>query len=177
MLKVVLRLQAAAGHQGIGDADGGGTSESHFDVEVIILFQKAPVNDTEKVLPVIVPVSLRQLIGDLFQLFRKSVFAGDAIASLQSGGHGLLMLRAVLPQPGAAGVLLLPGVGHVKDIAHLVFSGAGVNEGDALGPPQHIPAHLLVPEFVVGAGGGVRPLGVDHNLFREGVFIEAARRG
>ena len=68
--------------------------------------KRAPVNDTEKVLPVIVPVSLRQLIGDLFQLFRKSVFAGDAIASLQSGGHGLLMLRAVLPQPGAAGVLL-----------------------------------------------------------------------
>ena len=97
MLKVVLRLQAAAGHQGIGDADGGGTSESHFDVEVIILLQKTPVNDAEKVSLIIVPVVLRKPGGDVLQLFRKPIFTGDTIAALQGGGNSLLVFRAILP--------------------------------------------------------------------------------
>jgi hypothetical protein len=36
MLKVIFRVQAAAGHQGIGDADGGGVAERHAHVVVII---------------------------------------------------------------------------------------------------------------------------------------------
>ena len=171
MVEIVLRLQAAARHQGVGDADRGGSPERHFDVEVIILLQKTPVNDAEKVGLIVVPVVLRKLGGDVFQLFRKAVFPGDTVAALQGGGHGLLVFRAVLPQPGAAGVLPLAGVRHIKDIPHLVFPGAGVNESDTLGSPHHIPAHLLIPQVIVGAGGGVRALSVDHQLFRERIFI------
>ena len=82
MLKVAFRLQATAGHEGIGDADSGGVSERHFDVEFIILLQKGAVNDAEDVLPVVVPVFACKLGGNLFKLFRK-VAAGHIIALFQ----------------------------------------------------------------------------------------------
>ena len=37
MLKVFLRLQTAAGQQGIGDADGGGVPKGHAYIEIIIV--------------------------------------------------------------------------------------------------------------------------------------------
>ena len=40
MLKVIVRLQSAAGHEGVGDADGSGVSELHSDIEIIILLKK-----------------------------------------------------------------------------------------------------------------------------------------
>ena len=82
MLKVAFRLQATAGHEGIGDADSGGVSELRPDVEFIILLQKGAVNDAEDVLLVIVPVFACKLGGNLFKLFRK-VAAGHIIALFQ----------------------------------------------------------------------------------------------
>ena len=40
MLKVIIRLQSAAGHECVGNADGGGVSELHSDIEIIILLKK-----------------------------------------------------------------------------------------------------------------------------------------
>ena len=40
MLEILLRIQPTAGHQGIGDADGGGGLKLDFDVEIIVLLQK-----------------------------------------------------------------------------------------------------------------------------------------
>lgn len=39
VLKVILRLHAAAGHEGVGDADRCGVFERHLDVVIIILLQ------------------------------------------------------------------------------------------------------------------------------------------
>jgi hypothetical protein len=36
MLKVFVAVEAAAGHESIGDADGGGISELYSDIEIII---------------------------------------------------------------------------------------------------------------------------------------------
>jgi len=36
VLKVFVGVEAAAGHEGVGHADGGGISELHSDVELII---------------------------------------------------------------------------------------------------------------------------------------------
>ena len=174
MLKVIPRLHAAAGHQGICHADGGGVLKLNADIEVIILFQKTSVNDVGQFIFMVVPIFLRKLGGDLLQLVCKTIFTGDTIAALQSGGHGLLMLRSVLPQPGTAGVLPLAGVRHIKDIPYLTCAGAGVNEGNTFGPPHDIPAHLLIPQVIVGAGGGIRALGVDKELVAERIFIESA---
>ena len=62
-------------------------------------------------------------------------------------------------------------------IANSVFAGAGVDEGNALGPPHHIPAHLLVPEVIVCTGGGLRALGVDKKLFVKWIFLKILSRG
>ena len=40
MLEILLRIQPTSGHQGVGDADGGGRLELDFDVEIIVLLQK-----------------------------------------------------------------------------------------------------------------------------------------
>ena len=69
-----LRVQAAAGQQGVGGADHGGISERRPDVEVIIFFQKGTVNDTEDVILIVVPVFIHKLGGDGFQLLRKAMF-------------------------------------------------------------------------------------------------------
>lgn len=47
----------------------------------------------------------------------------------------------------------------------------GVDERDALGPFADVSAHLFVPEVEIRAGGRVRALGKDHQLFVVGVFV------
>ena len=56
VLEVVFRFQAAAGHQGIGDADGGGVPKGRAHVKGIILLQETAVNYGENVLLVVIPV-------------------------------------------------------------------------------------------------------------------------
>ncbi len=117
MLKVFLRFQPAAGQEGIGDTDGGGVSELHPDVELIIPFQKGTVNDVENVSLVFLPVFRGKLGGNPFQLLDKALFAGNLKAVFQCLRHYFLVfLRAVFPEEGAAGVCPLAGVGNVKDI-------------------------------------------------------------
>ena len=64
--KVFLRLQSAAGQQGVGGADDSGISERCPDVEVIIFFQKRTVNDANDVILIVVPVFIHKLGGDGF---------------------------------------------------------------------------------------------------------------
>ena len=40
MLEILVCIQSAAGHEGVGDADGSGVSELHSDIEIIILLKK-----------------------------------------------------------------------------------------------------------------------------------------
>ena len=79
MGEVFLRLQAAAGHEGVGDADSGGVAKRYLDVVVIIPLQKAPVNDVEKVILVVVPVFPCNLTGDFFKLVGQSVLPGNTV--------------------------------------------------------------------------------------------------
>ena len=175
MLKIVFRLQATAGHEGVCDADGGGVSELRPDVELIILLQKTAVNDVEDVLPVLVPVFRRKLGGDLLKLFGQ-VAAGNVKPLCQRRRYRVPMFLPIPPQLGP-GVLFAASVGHIEHIPQERPVPAVVDDGDACGPPAHIPAHPLVPEVVLCAGGGVGPLGIDQELFGEGVFIEPPRRG
>ena len=175
MFKVVFRLQAAAGHEGVCDADGGGVSELRSDVELIILLQKAAVNDAEDVLLVIVPIFRRKLGGDLLKLFRE-VAAGHVKPLLQRRRYRVLIFLPVLPQLGP-GFLSAAGVSHIEHIAQKGPAAAVVDDGDARGSPTHIPAHPLIPEIIFRAGGGVGPLGVNQELLGVRIFIETARRG
>ena len=51
-------------------------------------------------------------------------------------------------------------------------SAGFVQQGDALGTPAHITVHPVVPDVKVGAGGGIRALGVDHKLVGKGVLVQ-----
>ena len=82
VLEVAFRLQTAAGHQGVGDTDGGRRFELDCDVEIIVLLQERTVNDVAKVLLVFVPILTRQLSGHIGELLGKIV-TGNAIAALQ----------------------------------------------------------------------------------------------
>ena len=144
MAEILLRFQPAAGHQGVGDADGGGGYELDFDVMIIVLLQERTVNDVAEVLLMLVPVLAGQLPGHIGVLLGKIV-TGNAVVTLQHSRHRPLVLFLQLPQPGGAGVG--PGAG-VRNIEYIAQPGpvAGiVHQGDALGVAPHIPAHFFIP--------------------------------
>ena len=85
------------------------------------------------------------------------------------------MLRTELPEVHGAGVLPFAGVGHVKDVSQLRFLAACVYKGNAGGAAPDKAPHLFVPEVILGAGGGVWPLGVDHDLFVVRILIKPRR--
>ena len=82
MLEILFRIQPTAGHQGVGDADGGGGLKLDFDVEIIVLLQERTVNDVAEVLLMLVPILAGQLSGHISELLGKIV-TGNAIAALQ----------------------------------------------------------------------------------------------
>ena len=68
------------------DADGGGVSELRSDVELIILLQKAAVNDAEDVLLVIVPIFRRKLGGDPLTPPARNMISGISGCAGMCGG-------------------------------------------------------------------------------------------
>ena len=84
MLEVGFRLQPAAGHQRVSNADGCGASESHSDVEIIIFFQEGIVNDAEDVALVLCPIFIGKPGSYLLQLVGKTVLCGNIIGFFQS---------------------------------------------------------------------------------------------
>ena len=65
----------------------------------------------------------------------------------------------------------------VAPVAQAWLAAADVHQSDAPGPTADIPAHPAVPEIVLRAGGGLRALGVDHQLLMVWVLIEAGGGG
>lgn len=176
VVKVAFRLQSAAGHQSVSDADGGGCLELHSDVILIIFLQKGTVNDIEEVLLMLRPVFLSQFSGYLSELSGK-VITGNIIGALQHSLHGIQMALLQLPQPGSAGMFTGSGVGNIKDIAQAGPVPGIVHQSDPLGAAPYISAHLFIPQIVLRTGGGVRSLGVDHQLFMERVFVKSGSSG
>ena len=97
MVEIAFRFQTAAGHQRVGNADRCGASESHSDVELIILLQKTIVNDAENVALVLRPILIRKLGRNFFKLVGKAIFTGNLISITKHSRNRFLMLRAVLP--------------------------------------------------------------------------------
>ncbi|MEK3872451.1 hypothetical protein NYE76_21465 [Paenibacillus sp. FSL M7-0831] len=120
----------------------------------------------------LVPILTRQFSGHIGELLGKIV-TDNAVVALQHGRHRPDVLLLQLPQPGDAGMFTGPGVGNIKHIAQPGPVAGIVHQGDALGATTHIPAHFLIPQVVLGAGGGVRALGINHHLLMERVFVEA----
>ena len=176
VVEVAFRFQSTAGHQSISDTDGGCCLELYSDVKLIIFLQKGTVNDIEEVLLMLRPVFLSQFSGYLRELSGK-VITGNIIGALQHGLHGIQMALLQLPQPGSAGMFTGSGVGNIKNIAQAGSVPGIVHQSDSLGAAPYIPAHLFIPQIVLCTGGGVRTLGVDHQLLMERVLVKAGSSG
>ena len=172
MLEILFRIQPTAGHQGVGDADGGGGLKLDFDVVIIVLREERTVNDVAEVLLMLVPILTGQFSGHIGELLGKIV-TSNAVVALQHGRHRPDVLFLQLPQPGGSGMLTGAGIGNIEHVAQPRPVAGIVHQGDPLGATAHIPAHFLVPQVVLGAGGGIRALGVNHHLFMERIFVEA----
>ncbi|MDE7262072.1 MAG: hypothetical protein K2N78_08465 [Oscillospiraceae bacterium] len=175
VFKILVRLQPATGHENISNTDGGSIFELHSDVDCIVLPQETSVNDVDDILLVVGPVFLRKLAGDFLKLFREIFPIRDTVPLYQCRRHNFPVFIPIGPKSGP-GVFLASGVGHIEHVPQDRPVSAGVNEGNPLGATPHIPAHLVVPKIVFCAGGGVGPLGIDHKLVREGIFIDLTRR-
>ncbi|MDY4509472.1 MAG: hypothetical protein SPD95_12220 [Candidatus Faecousia sp.] len=169
--KVGISRQPAPGQQGVGGADGGCVEECHAFVIVMIPLQIRSVNDAENVLLVGEEIFCNFDGGNLLQLLCDAAIIGNGKLFLQSGGNCLLMVRAVFPEVGAAGAFRGASVCHIEHIFQLRSVPGVVDQGDAFRAPSNIAPHSLVPQIIVRAGGGVGPLGVDHELLVVRVLV------
>ena len=163
--------KAAAEQQRVFQADGGRLSEGGPDGKFIVLLQKAPVNDVEYLFLVVDPVDLREHGGDGAELAAKPICGGNVIAAFQRSLRYSQIAVVNLPLPDLAGVLPSAGVRNIKDIPQPGRAAGRVKKRDAPGAAPHIPAHNAVPDVIGGAGGRVRPLGVNHELVVIGVLV------
>ena len=176
MLEILFRVQPTTGHQGVRDADGGGGLKLDFDVEIIVLLQERTVNDIAEVLLMFVPILTRQLSSHISELLGE-IITGNAVAALQHGRHRPDVLFLQLPQPGGTGMFTGASVGNIEHIAQAGPVAGIVHQGDPLGAAPYIPPHFFVPQIVLGAGGGVRALGVNHHLLMERIFVKTGSGG
>ncbi|MCI9069016.1 MAG: hypothetical protein HFI65_10265 [Lachnospiraceae bacterium] len=164
-------VQAAAGEDGVLDAGGEHVPEAHLQIEVVQLLQQTVLHIVGQIGEA-VPVDLvYRPRRQLHELFSNVPVPCGAVPPLQRLQHGGVVVLAHLPQVGRLGPTDGPGVRHVKD----VFQGGPTppvlaDEGNALGAGLHPPPHGVVPQLHAGAGGGVRALGVDQELFVKGIF-------
>ncbi|MDW2997993.1 hypothetical protein R8C30_08700 [Faecalibacterium prausnitzii] len=165
------RLKAAAFQQRVGDADSGGAFELHLHPGFIIIHQQRTVNDGADVAAVVVPVICRQFPGNVGKLLADTLSA-DAVGLAQHFRNRLFQVVVELPHLRVTGIAAHPGVAYVKDVVQPGESAGFVQQSDALGTPAHIAVHPVVPDVKVGAGGGIRALGVDHQLVRKGVLVQ-----
>lgn len=175
--QIPLRLQPAPGQESVGDTHAGGAAERCPDVERIILLQKGTVNDGKDLPLVLRPVVCRQLLRQLLQLVREGLRPIHAKGVLQSLPYRRIVLGLELPEIGAAGLFSATCVRDIKHVTQPQLPAAAVYQGNALGPLANVPAHPLIPEVILGAGGGLRALGIDHQLLMVGVFIEPGSGG
>lgn len=92
MVKILLRFQAAAGHQGICDTHRCRRLKLQCDVKVIILFQKGTVNDAVDVMLIVLPVFICQHRSHVRKLLGKALLTGNIKAIFQHGLHRCDML-------------------------------------------------------------------------------------
>ena len=101
MLEAVVRFKPAAGHERVGDADGGGALKSRSYVELIIPVKKGIVNDGEDILLIVPPVFLRKLRRDALKLVREPSFSVHTVAAFQHGAYRVRVFLPVFPQVAA----------------------------------------------------------------------------
>ncbi|WP_338428114.1 hypothetical protein PXW01_00055 [Faecalibacterium taiwanense] len=175
-VKITLWFKTAPFQNGVHDADCGGTLELEFLSGIIIIHQERTVNDGEDVCAVVVPVGFCQLSGNVRNLLAEP-FMVNAVFLRQHFRYRLEQVIVELPHLRVTGIAAHPGVRHIENVVQSGKSAGFVQQSDALGTPAHITVHPVVPDVKVGAGSGIRALGVDHELVRKGVLVQPGCSG
>ena len=175
-VKMTVRLQTAAFQNRVQDTDGSGTFELELPSGFIIIHQERTVNDGTDVLAVVVPVISDQLSGNIRKLLADT-FPADAVGLAQHLRNRLFQVVVVLPHLRITGIAAHPGVRHIENVVQSRESTGFVQQGDALSTPAHIAVHAVIPNVEAGAGGGIRPLGVDHQLVCKTVLVQPGCSG
>ncbi|WP_228725034.1 hypothetical protein [Caproicibacter fermentans] len=126
----------------------------------------------ENVVLMLLPIFIRQLSCNLFQLVGKTFFAGDFILPFQRRRNRVLMLWAILPKVRTAGIVPASRVGNIKYVPDSRLVAGGVDERDPPAAAPDIPAHFVVPDLITGTGRCVGPLGENHELFVIRILVE-----
>ena len=177
MLKLAIHIEAASRLQGVADADRGRSAKGFPYVDFIVLLQEGTVNDAEYILLMILPVCACLTLGDLGQLKMQTVNSRDIIFLFQHRSDGGFVALIDLPQEGIEGSAPGSGVCDVEHIAQRKLPSVIVQQGNALGTAPYIAVHGAVPQIVLGASSGVRPLGMNQQLVAVLVFVQSGRRG
>ena len=125
----------------------------------VFVYQERAVNDGTDVSTVVVPVICHQFPGNIGKLLADTLSA-DAIGLTQHFRNRLFQIIVELPHLRVTGIAAHPGVRHIKDIVQPGESAGFVQQSDALGTTAHIAVHPVVPDVKVGAGSGIRALGM-----------------
>ena len=173
----LLRFQAAAFQQGVGDADARGLSETASYRKFIIALHKGTVNDTENVNAVFLPVKIRQTQSNLLHLTLQTAGGRGIIGALQRIHDGQGMVPFHLPEIHGWRPSGCAGIRHIKNVMQGNRVPAAVQQRNTLETAPHISAHLLIPYFVRRAGRGGRALSVNHELVVVGVFVHSCSGG
>ncbi|MCD8004127.1 MAG: hypothetical protein LUE91_00480 [Oscillospiraceae bacterium] len=162
--KVVIGVLHTSAQNLVFDTDRCGVQEGHPSAVLIIPLQKAVRNDVGQLIFMLHPVVDGTPVCNILHLYVQRITGGDLKHRRQRLLHGALVFLPHLPEVHRAGIPSRAGVGHVKDVPQAGVVAAVVNEGDTLGTTFDVPPHGIVPEVVLGAGGGLRALGEDHKL-------------
>ena len=93
--KAFVGIASAAGQQSVFGADSNGFPKGNPDVEFIVSFQIASVNDAEDLPAVIQPLVHDQLLNGGMHLFFQR--AGDVVTVFQRAAGGIFVLLRKLP--------------------------------------------------------------------------------
>ena len=170
-VKPSFRVDTAPGQKQPGDTDGPCGLEFHLKPKIIISFQKRTVNDVTDVLGIVVPVVLHQFAGEVCKLLGE-VRVTDPIGFRQHLGHRFSIAVIHLPEVRVQGVSAGASVRNIEHIPQVRGAAAVIQQSNAFGAAPDKPVHPAIPDIILGAGGGVRALGVNQQLVGIGVLIQ-----
>ena len=177
MFEGFIRIQSAAAHQGIADADPRGAPKRSSDTEYIILRQERIRKDVENFALVVLPVFPRKTRSQLIKLHVQRIVCIRPIIGFQHLRNRRNVLTAQFPEIQVSRMLARTGVRNVKHISQFRSIPACVNERNALRTAADVPTHGIVPDVVLRASRGIRPLRENHHLFAIRVLVKPRSGG
>ncbi|MBQ3157889.1 MAG: hypothetical protein IJB81_13390 [Clostridia bacterium] len=103
--------------------------------------------------------------------------SSNIVFLFKHGGDGSFVALIDLPQEGIKRSTPCAGVGYIEHIAQRKLPSVIVQQSDALGTTPYIAVHGVIPQIVLGASSGVRPLGMNQQLVAVLVFIQPGGGG